>query len=71
MSGSNSLHGMRLVKDLESRGWRIVQSKHVKAYCPCGQHMLTIARTMGDSRSSKNLDADVRRALRDCTGQTP
>jgi hypothetical protein len=71
VSGSNSLHGMRQVKELEALGWRIVQSKHVKAYCPCGQHMLTIARTSGDNRAVKNLEAQVRRILRECPPSTP
>ena len=64
MAKSNALK--QLVQQLEAAGWRITQGRHVKAYCPCGHHLLVMALTPGDHRSDKNLEARARRYLREC-----
>lgn len=57
-----------MAEQLEAAGWRIVltRNSHYKAFCPCGQHMLTMAGTASDHRAGKNLEAQARRALREC-----
>ena len=62
-----------LVAELERAGWRVRKGKanHYKAYCPCGQHLLSFGSTPSDSRSIKNARALARRFLRECaTNQT-
>jgi predicted RNA binding protein YcfA (HicA-like mRNA interferase family) len=68
MSGPNRQEGKRLAAELEAAGWRVVHSRHshLKAYCPCGVHMIVIAGTSSDTRGPKNTRAQIRRFLRDC-----
>jgi hypothetical protein len=71
MSRPDRLAGQDLAARLKQHGWRIELSKHYKAYCPCGQHMLVFSSTASDSHANKNNEARARRMLRECRPPTP
>lgn len=52
----------KLFKELKRLGWRIEQSKHMKLYCPCGEHLLVTPVSPGDRRGYQNFLSDLNRS---------
>ena len=51
-----------LVNLLDANGWRVVKGKHVKCYCPCGDHIVVVS----SSASDRNAHRQNMRIIRKC-----